>query len=115
VSWSPLNSNLFISGCADGSVGLWDVRQLSAKVHSLNMHTDQVMKVAWSPFNETILASCGADRRVNIWDVSRIGIEQSVEDAEDGPPELVSNVLCFCFCLCFLCERVRETWTFHGA
>jgi histone-binding protein RBBP4 len=26
---------------------------------------------------------------VNIWDLSRIGMEQSPEDAEDGPPELL--------------------------
>ena len=38
---------------------------------------------------ETILGSCGADRRVHIWDISRIGEEQSAEDAEDGPPELL--------------------------
>lgn len=43
----------------------------------------------WAPFNESILASCSADRRVAIWDLSRIGMEQTVEDAEDGPPELL--------------------------
>ena len=26
---------------------------------------------------------------VNVWDLSRIGDEQSAEDAEDGPPELL--------------------------
>jgi len=26
---------------------------------------------------------------VNVWDLTRIGEEQSVEDAEDGPPELL--------------------------
>lgn len=43
----------------------------------------------WAPFNETILGGCSADRRVAIWDLSRIGMEQSEEDAEDGPPELL--------------------------
>lgn len=43
----------------------------------------------WAPFNESILASCSADRRVGIWDLSRIGMEQTPEDAEDGPPELL--------------------------
>lgn len=45
--------------------------------------------VEWAPFNESVLASCSADRRVAIWDLSRIGMEQSPEDAEDGPPELL--------------------------
>ena len=43
----------------------------------------------WSPHHETVLASCGSDRRVNVWDLSRIGDEQTAEDAEDGPPELL--------------------------
>ncbi|KAK5605655.1 retinoblastoma binding protein, partial [Crenichthys baileyi] len=45
--------------------------------------------VQWSPHNETILASSGTDRRLNVWDLSKIGEEQSSEDAEDGPPELL--------------------------
>ena len=45
--------------------------------------------MSWSPKNETILSSCGADRRLMIWDLSRIGAEQTAEDAEDGPPELL--------------------------
>ena len=45
--------------------------------------------VEWAPFNESILGSASADRRVGIWDLSRIGAEQSPEDAEDGPPELL--------------------------
>jgi histone-binding protein RBBP4 len=36
-----------------------------------------------------VLASCGADRRLMVWDLSRIGDEQSPDDAEDGPPELL--------------------------
>lgn len=52
-------------------------------------------QVQWSPHNETILASSGTDRRLNVWDLSKIGEEQSPEDAEDGPPELlVSFVIC---------------------
>jgi WD40 repeat protein len=45
--------------------------------------------VEWAPFNESILGTCSADRRVGVWDLSRIGMEQSPEDAEDGPPELL--------------------------
>ena len=45
--------------------------------------------IHWSPFDESILASCSADRRIALWDLSRIGMEQTPEDAEDGPPELL--------------------------
>ena len=48
-----------------------------------------LLQVQWSPHNETILASSGTDRRLHVWDLSKIGEEQSAEDAEDGPPELL--------------------------
>merc|ERR1711872_215394 len=50
---------------------------------------DEIFQVQWSPHNETILASSGTDRRLHVWDLSKIGEEQSAEDAEDGPPELL--------------------------
>lgn len=51
-----------------------------------------IFQVQWSPHNETILASSGTDRRLHVWDLSKIGEEQSSEDAEDGPPELLVSV-----------------------
>ena len=33
--------------------------------------------------------SASADRRIAVWDLSHIGKEQTAEDAEDGPPELL--------------------------
>jgi len=58
-------------------------------------------QVQWSPHNETILASSGTDRRLNVWDLSKIGEEQSPEDAEDGPPELLVSTDKNNYCMCF--------------
>jgi len=60
-----------------------------SRIQTLRGHTDQVYNVEWAPHNESVLASCSSDRRVGIWDLSRIGMEQTQEDAEDGPPELL--------------------------
>lgn len=68
---------------------MWDVRNLKLKLHSFESHQEEVLQLAWSPKNETIFASAAGDRRINIWDISKIGLEQSQEDAEDGPPELL--------------------------
>ncbi|CAG9111656.1 unnamed protein product [Plutella xylostella] len=70
-------------------VALWDLRNLKLKLHSFESHKDEIFQVQWSPHNETILASSGTDRRLHVWDLSKIGEEQSAEDAEDGPPELL--------------------------
>lgn len=70
-------------------LALWDLRNLKTSLHAFEGHRDEVFQVSWAPFNESVFASCGADRRVNLWDISKIGEEQSPEDAEDGPPELL--------------------------
>jgi hypothetical protein len=77
------------TGSADKTVALWDLRNLKHRLHTFESHQDEILQLAWSPHNETILASSSGDRRLNIWDLSRIGEEQSPEDAEDGPPELL--------------------------
>ncbi|RHY14785.1 hypothetical protein DYB28_015894 [Aphanomyces astaci] len=65
------------------------MRNLSSKLHTFAGHSEEVYQVEWSPHNETILGSCSQDRRLHVWDLSKIGEEQSAEDAEDGPPELL--------------------------
>lgn len=62
---------------------------MKQKLHTFVHHQDEILQLAWSPTNETIFASSSSDRRVMLWDVSRIGLEQTPEDAEDGPPELL--------------------------
>jgi WD40 repeat protein len=89
LSFNPYNEFILVTGSADKAVNLWDIRNLKTKLHSFEGHADEIFQVQWSPFNETVLASASSDRRLNIWDLSRIGEQQSEEDAQDGPPELL--------------------------
>jgi histone-binding protein RBBP4 len=89
LAFNPFSEYIVATGSADKTVALWDMRHLKTKLHSLEGHSEEVYQVCWSPFNETILASASSDRRLNVWDLSKIGEEQSAEDAEDGPPELL--------------------------
>ena len=89
LAFNPHSPNLLLSGSADHTLALLDVRQLSTKLHSFEHHTDQVFACHWSPFDASIFVSGSGDRRCCVWDVKRIGEEQSPEEAEDGPGELV--------------------------
>nr|CAD7433113.1 unnamed protein product [Timema monikensis] len=89
LSFNPYSEFILATGSADKTVALWDLRNLKLKLHSFESHKDEIFQVQWSPHNETILASSGTDRRLHVWDLSKIGEEQSGEDAEDGPPELL--------------------------
>ncbi|KFD72195.1 hypothetical protein M514_01390 [Trichuris suis] len=102
LSFNPFSEYILATGSADKTVALWDLRNLKLKLHSFESHTDEIFQVQlgllcgivyamvqWSPHNETILASSGTDRRLHVWDLSKIGEDQSVEDAADGPSELL--------------------------
>ncbi|KAK7827452.1 hypothetical protein U0070_026658 [Myodes glareolus] len=84
-----LRAFFLATGSADKTVALWDLRNLKLKLHIFVSHKDEIFQVHWSPHNEMILASSGTDRRLNVWDLSKIGEDQSAEDVEDGPPELL--------------------------
>ena len=89
LSFNPFNETLLATGSADKTVALFDIRNTKHRLHTFEHHTEEVFQIGWSPKSETVLASCGADRRMMIWDLSKIGDEQTPEDAEDGPPELL--------------------------
>lgn len=74
-------------------MALWDLRNPSRKLHELRAHNGEILQLAWSPHNEAVLATAGSDRRVLVWDLSRIGKEQTPEEIEDGPPELLVRAI----------------------
>ena len=89
LAFNPESEYIVATGSADKTIGIWDLRNEKQKLHSMAHHNDSVVKLEWNPFEKSILASSSHDRRINVWDLSLIGEEQTPEDAEDGPPELL--------------------------
>ncbi|PFH38251.1 RbAp46 [Besnoitia besnoiti] len=78
--------------CGDnhGNLRVLDRRRGDRPVHVIDAaHQGEVTRVAFSPVQSGLLASASRDRFVSLWDLKRVGEEQSEEDAEDGPPELL--------------------------
>jgi histone-binding protein RBBP4 len=88
IAFHPEFESIFATGSADKTVGIWDLRNFDKKVHTLQSHRGDVIGLQWHPQDASILASSSYDRRINLWDLSKIGDEQTEEEAEDGPPEL---------------------------
>ncbi|KAI8053612.1 multicopy suppressor of IRA1 [Thamnidium elegans] len=89
VAFHPNKEWMLATGSSDKTVGLFDIRKIDKKLHSMELHEGEVTQVSWSPHDDPILASAGTDRRIVIWDLRHIGQEQTPEDAEDGPPEIM--------------------------
>ncbi|KAM7470400.1 hypothetical protein LguiA_008583 [Lonicera macranthoides] len=89
LAFNPFNEWVVATGSTDKTVKLFDIRKISTALHTFDCHKEEVFQVGWNPKNETILASCCLGRRLMVWDLSRIDEEQTPEDAEDGPPELL--------------------------
>ena len=89
LSFNPASEFIVATASVDTTIGLWDLRNLQARLHSLEAHRKSVTSISWSPHEEAILGSSGDDRRVLFWDLSKVGEEQTPEDSEDGPPELL--------------------------
>ena len=68
LSFNPFNEFIVATGSADKTVAIWDIRNLSRKLHLFDCHQEEVFQVGWSPHHETILASSGAARRLMVWD-----------------------------------------------
>lgn len=85
-----LSESIFATGSDDGTVALWDMRNLSRKLHSLKYHTNEVFTIDWCQdvARASLLASGGADRRICLWDVRKIGEKQERVDLTT-PAELL--------------------------
>lgn len=88
LAFHPKHDVLVATGSNDKTVAMWDLRYLKQKVQSFEGHKDIVNKLEWHPTWPHMLASSSNDRRIIIWDITRVGMEQTEEEAEDGPPEL---------------------------
>ncbi|KAF8215782.1 histone acetyltransferase type B subunit 2 [Mycena galopus ATCC 62051] len=89
VSFNPAAEHFLVTGSADKTVILHDMRAPNKSLHTFESHTDEVLHLSWSPHNASVFASASSDRRINIWDLTLIGVEQTPDDQEDGPPELL--------------------------
>jgi histone-binding protein RBBP4 len=88
LAFNVASDFVLATASSDKTIGIWDLRNLKEKLHTLEGHTDQVTSLAWHPYEHAILGSGGYDRRVIFWDLSKVGEEQLPDDVEDGAPEL---------------------------
>ncbi|KAF2685298.1 WD40 repeat-like protein [Lentithecium fluviatile CBS 122367] len=115
IAFHPSMETVFATGSADKTVALWDMRNFDKKLHTLQHHREDVMGLQWHPNDQAILASSSYDRRICFWDISKVGMEQTPEEAEDGPPELLFMHGGFTNRICDFDWNKSDPWVVLGA
>jgi histone-binding protein RBBP4 len=52
LSFNPFSE--FLTGSADKTVSLWDMRALKSSLHAFEGHTGEIFQVEWSPMIESV-------------------------------------------------------------
>lgn len=102
IDVNPHNKNIFATGGTNKEIDLWDIRYTNKSLHRIISHKETIIKLQWDKYQPGILSSSSSDKYIYFFDTNRIGIEQTYEDSQDGPPELIfihgghaSNILDF--------------------
>ncbi|CAF2868040.1 unnamed protein product [Rotaria sp. Silwood2] len=83
LSFNSFSEYIRATGLADKTVALWDLRNLMLKLHIFESHKNEIFQVQSSHHNEKLLQVVLVD------DYVKIGEEQTNDNAEDGPSELL--------------------------
>ncbi len=71
--WAPRDPGVALSGGADASIMLWDVRAGHQPISVLSgAHDADILSVDWCPDSPLCFASASADQTVRVWDVRRL-------------------------------------------
>jgi histone-binding protein RBBP4 len=115
IAFHPNWETVVATGSEDKTIALWDMRCLDKKLHSIEAHKNNVISLEWHPQDPPVIGSASYDRRINVFDLSRVGEEQTPEEAEDGPPELLFMHGGFTNRICDFSWNLNDPWVIAAA
>lgn len=88
IEFNPFSAYVFATSSYDRSIGLWDLRNLNVKLHSIIHPTDYFNRIHWSPHCSSLLAASTSNRRIQVYDLERIFDTLLPDEEHDGPSTL---------------------------
>lgn len=79
MAWSA-NGRYLATGSNDNLVLVWDSRQFTTPLHTLNQHQSAIKALSWCPWQPNVLATGGgtSDRTIKFWNATSGNLIQSV-------------------------------------
>ena len=84
LSWNPNNPDYLLSGSADNTVKLWNLKTQKVE-KTFTHHKDKVQAAQWSPHEPTVFASAGYDKKLFVVQVSTGELLQLDENLPSDP------------------------------
>ena len=70
IDWNKYQPNVLISGSVDKSLKVWDLRNPSIPISSIQGHDFAIRRVKCSPFSGNIVATASYDTTMKLFDIS---------------------------------------------
>ncbi|CDU17270.1 hypothetical protein YYC_05419 [Plasmodium yoelii 17X] len=85
ITWNENFEFLLASGGDDSVVKIWDIRNTSKNVASLNFHKDSITSISWDSKDTYVLLTSSLDNSISVWDLSveSEGLEDSFAQYPD--------------------------------
>ena len=68
VGWNPFNGNIFAAALGNGTVLIFDTRNLDRPIREILAHTEIVKMLSWAKHddNQGLLATASLDRNIKV-------------------------------------------------
>ncbi|VTZ68109.1 ribosome assembly protein RRB1, putative [Plasmodium chabaudi chabaudi] len=70
ITWNENFEFLLASGGDDSLVKIWDIRNTSKNVASLNFHKDSITSISWDSKDTYVVLASSLDNSISVWDLS---------------------------------------------
>ena len=81
VAFNPFDPNQFAALSENGTLSLWDSRNMDSAVLKISAHTMFGLSLAWNPSRRGILATGSRDKTVKVWDLLRASRDTTAVEA----------------------------------
>ncbi|KAI3435911.1 hypothetical protein D9Q98_001969 [Chlorella vulgaris] len=82
LQWSPSEETVFASASVDKTIRIWDTREQSKSMLSVEAHASDVNVIAWNRATTYMLASGGDDGALRVWDLRAFAAGSAVANFE---------------------------------
>lgn len=92
IVFSPQDAGIFASCSSDGTVRIWDMRDLTKPVIDFAAHQVDCNVIDWNQIQKNLLCSGADDGAISIWDIRALSVNASPEATIDYHTNPITSI-----------------------